>query len=220
MHSNNLEKKFQLKTPVKSKFTFWWIFPVEAYVVYDIVTRWDVLISFLALLSSSLRSGLCWGQLGHFGAPAVKIPARSHKRLSYGLWQASAQAAACSQREPSTSLTGQLDPLMAAYAQACIYLLHTSPYPLSMTLRGTLGSSCSAWTWLLCQAFLGLALVFPSLQEPLPAAKQAFESVAGSAHESHLNYGMSLNTNLDIPLQVSMKRDVSQSHNPDTITPF
>lgn len=176
MHSNNLEKKSQLTTPVKSKFTFWWIFPVEAHVVYDIITRWDVLVSLLALLSSSLRSGLCWGQFGHFRAPAVKIPANSHTRLSYGLWQASLQAAACSQREPSTSLTGQVDPLVAAYAQACTYLLfHTSPYPLSMTPQGTLGSSSSAWTWLICLAFLGLALVLPSLQEPLPAANQAFQ---------------------------------------------
>lgn len=188
----------------------------------------------------SRGQGHVGGSLATSAAPAVKIAAGSQTELSYGLPQAQPHAAACFQREPSPSLTGQVDPLVPAHALPGTHLLlHHSLQSLvaspafcwgdctwsKWAPQGTLGRSCSAWSWPLCQAFLwlflGLALVLLSLQEPLPSAQRASQVCClGSSQIQPWWWPKCLSTDLDIPLQVFLRRGVSQSGNPETIPLF
>lgn len=132
-----------------------------------------------------------WGQgwvgvsLAALAAPAVQSSASSQMGLSYVL-----QAAVCSQREPFLGIKGAGRPPSASSCLAlltstsssfpmpsvCIFCFHWGGCAWSKWVpQGTVGSSCSAWAWLRCQAFLGLALVSLSLQEPLPLANQGFQ---------------------------------------------
>lgn len=181
--------------------------------------------------------GRAGASLAASAAPAAKIPASSQTGLSYGLWRALLHTAACSQREPSPSLTGTG---RLSGAGSCL-ALHVSASPSFSILLGRI--SCSLLGWLcivqagstgnlrqqlLCMnlaALPGLPRVSTGPSFSLGASTTSWTGlsslllgqltslVSTMAKASH-------NTVLDVPLQVSLRRSVSQSGNPETIPLF